>query len=189
LELDYEYIWIDALCIDQNDWTNWEEQSMRVPDIYGNAHIVIVAGRSEDSRHGFLTPTCSPEVPAVQFPYKGSYCPRSSYCWINLPRNEEIGPVDKRAWRFQENLLSRRMLIYDAQQLSFRGRKHHIFEDGSWTDLEENDDWYTLSFLALYQPPIRENSGGQSTEPRSNIYKVPIRSVWYDLTQLFSSQL
>ena len=78
LGLDYEYIWVDALGIDQDNWSDWEEQSMRVPDIYGNVHIVIVAGRSEDSRHGFLTMTYSPEVPAVQFPYKGSHSPGSS---------------------------------------------------------------------------------------------------------------
>ena len=79
--------------------------------------------------------------------------------------------------------MSRRMLIYDAQQLSFRCRKYHISEDGSWTDLLEEDDRYPLSFLTQYQPPIRENSSGQPTEPRPNVYRVPIRSVWYDLTQ------
>ena len=97
--------------------------------------------------------TCSPEVLTVQFPHRGSHGPGSSNWWINLPRNEEIGLVDQRVWFFQGSLMSRRMLIYGAQQLSFRCRKRHIFEEGSWTDLEEEDDRYPLSFLAQYQPP------------------------------------
>ena len=153
-ELGVDYIWIDALCIDQDKWEDWEEQSLRVPDIYGNAFLTIVAGRSSDSRYGFLKPTYKPSVEAAQLPYGSPSALKDNHFWVGLPRNREIGPADKRAWCFQESLVARRMIIYGEEQLSFRCRERYICEDGYFKVLgDEKDDWYNLSFLVQYPPP------------------------------------
>lgn len=65
-ELGYEYIRIDALCILQDDDDDWAKQSPLVPEIYGNADVSIVAGRSDDSRKGFLNSAYIPRVPPCQ---------------------------------------------------------------------------------------------------------------------------
>jgi hypothetical protein len=49
------YVWIDALCIIQGDADDWERESKTMADVYGNATLTVIAGRSADSRKGFIT--------------------------------------------------------------------------------------------------------------------------------------
>ncbi|KAF2158792.1 hypothetical protein M409DRAFT_30749 [Zasmidium cellare ATCC 36951] len=43
LELGIRHIWIDSLCIIQDDTSNWESESQRMSDIYANAQCNIAA--------------------------------------------------------------------------------------------------------------------------------------------------
>ncbi|KAK5122330.1 hypothetical protein LTR85_004241 [Meristemomyces frigidus] len=40
-ELNIEYLWIDALCIIQDDQSDWEQEVPRMGGIYGNAYLVV----------------------------------------------------------------------------------------------------------------------------------------------------
>lgn len=48
------YLWIDSLCIIQNDTTDWEVESSKMSSIYRDAYLVIAATQATDSRDGFL---------------------------------------------------------------------------------------------------------------------------------------
>ncbi len=147
-ELGYRYIWIDALCILQDNQDDWKEQSKSTAEVYGNADLTIVAGRSDDSRHGFLKPLHDPGV-YVQVPYLSADRPDLKTCCIGRPRNHRVGPTTGRGWCYQEVLMSRRMIIYGEQQLSFRCRERHDFEDGHFEFVGASDDWYDLAFQNL----------------------------------------
>jgi hypothetical protein len=41
--LGIDWIWIDSLCIIQNDTSNWEVEASKMPDYYKNAYITISA--------------------------------------------------------------------------------------------------------------------------------------------------
>ncbi|EMD58396.1 hypothetical protein COCSADRAFT_42334, partial [Bipolaris sorokiniana ND90Pr] len=51
-ELGYRYLWIDALCIIQGDKKDWASEARKIAQVYSNAELTIVAGRSEDSAKG-----------------------------------------------------------------------------------------------------------------------------------------
>lgn len=44
--LGLRYIWIDSLCIIQDDSNDWEEQAAQMVSIYKNAHVTIAPGFS-----------------------------------------------------------------------------------------------------------------------------------------------
>lgn len=48
------YLWIDSLCIIQNDTTDWEVESSKMSSIYRDAYLVVAATQATDSRDGFL---------------------------------------------------------------------------------------------------------------------------------------
>lgn len=53
-KLSIAYLWIDALCIVQDDRSDWLEESSKMRDIYSSAELVICADNSEGTDSGFL---------------------------------------------------------------------------------------------------------------------------------------
>lgn len=54
--LGLRYLWIDSLCIIQDDPKDWEEQAAAMGEIYGNCFLNIAATRSSRPRDGFISP-------------------------------------------------------------------------------------------------------------------------------------
>lgn len=54
--LGLQYIWIDCLCIVQDDEDDWHREAGRMGDIYSKSYLTIAAARSADSQDGFLAP-------------------------------------------------------------------------------------------------------------------------------------
>ena len=54
--LGIEHVWIDAICIMQNDPTDWEEQSSKMAQIYRDSYLTVCASNAASVHHGFLAP-------------------------------------------------------------------------------------------------------------------------------------
>lgn len=81
----------------------------------------------------------------------------SAFCYSSLPRLRRYGPIETRAWCFQELTLSKRM-IYGEQQMSFHCRERMISEDGYYRvpgwDSKEHHDMST--YLVLSESATKE---------------------------------
>ena len=53
-KLGLQYLWIDALCILQDDTDDWQHEGSRMGNYYRNAFIVLSSLSSSEGRHGFL---------------------------------------------------------------------------------------------------------------------------------------
>lgn len=53
-KLGFEYIWIDALCIIQDDCEDWTREASQMAEVYGNASLTISADRAPYSKHGIF---------------------------------------------------------------------------------------------------------------------------------------
>ena len=53
-ELGVEYLWIDSLCIIQDDRNDWEIESAKMADVYSHAYLTIAATGSSTSSGGCL---------------------------------------------------------------------------------------------------------------------------------------
>ena len=51
------YLWIDSICIVQDDKVDWARESARMCDIFQGSYLTIAATKSSDSQGGlFVTP-------------------------------------------------------------------------------------------------------------------------------------
>jgi len=50
--LQVRYLWIDSLCIIQDDRLDWEREAARMADVYANSYLTIAAASSTDALNG-----------------------------------------------------------------------------------------------------------------------------------------
>jgi len=113
-ELSLRYIWIDSLCIVQDDTDDWAVQSSQMSSIYGGADIVISATRSAIGDNGILhTRPAQVEVEKVMVR------PRLLHDIFVDPNASKFGenPLFSRGWCFQERLLAQKVIHFAANEL------------------------------------------------------------------------
>ncbi|KAI8945962.1 heterokaryon incompatibility protein-domain-containing protein [Xylaria longipes] len=144
--LSIPYLWVDALCIIQDDLFVWEKESSAMADVYRRAYITICTPNSPSCRQGFLER--NPDSITVSFRSRlwpvmeGSYniraagigtlCPQESPD-IDTTYDETLvddSAWNKRAWTFQEDILSVRQVGFGAFRLCFRCPENFRSEGG-----------------------------------------------------------
>ncbi|KAI1114807.1 heterokaryon incompatibility protein-domain-containing protein [Nemania sp. NC0429] len=110
-----DYLWIDSLCIVQDDLDDWERESVIMGSLYENATLVIAASSASDSTQGCCVAQ-RPEPIIVTLPLIDEEDRNIGQCHLSPLPFGEIDPVDsqlnKRAWAFQERYMSRRKVFF-----------------------------------------------------------------------------
>ncbi|WYZ45766.1 hypothetical protein EsH8_VIII_001082 [Colletotrichum jinshuiense] len=130
-ELDFQYLWIDALCIIQDDYQFKAKELDKMGNIYREATFTIIASAAKDVKQGFLSerpptlgrlagPSHQPQ-PAIRIEAHGKR--RKSYfkspLYLTPWQFDTVEPWYTRAWTFQEFLLSGRRLQYLGNQTTW----------------------------------------------------------------------
>lgn len=142
--LKIRYLWIDSMCIIQDDQQDWAKESVKMGSVYRGATVTIAANMSETSKTGFLeadpvlfAERCrrgQPEVAQVTN-FDGSVSTiysrlRTHHESAALPLGghpngeSSIGVdfVGRRAWTLQEQLLSQRMVQFLGAEMLWECR-------------------------------------------------------------------
>ncbi|KAH7393000.1 heterokaryon incompatibility protein-domain-containing protein [Pyrenochaeta sp. MPI-SDFR-AT-0127] len=120
-ELGRRYLWIDALCIDQspNPSPKVLEEKMQqlglMATIYGCATLTIVALTGKNSNAG---------LPGISVPRPSQVMETiDGHKLFTIPQyislDKEMSEWSTRAWTLQEELLSRRLLLFTESQVDF----------------------------------------------------------------------
>ncbi|RWA13730.1 hypothetical protein EKO27_g1372 [Xylaria grammica] len=137
--LGLRYIWIDSLCIIQDDAEDWRNEAGRMAGVYRNAHFVLSATRASSDEEGFLG--TRPTLDHVAFTDSSSNSLLTLKLLPPSPLGEESGldahivadePLSRRAWCLQERYLARRILHYVAQQMVWECSELRAAEDGNF---------------------------------------------------------
>lgn len=117
--LGVPYIWVDSLCILQDDPEDLAEELSKIPKIYGDALLTISASKALTSGEGFLAPRAfsSFGYPPVRLQFEALDGFQSL-----LYQRSELGleeAIDQRAWTLQESFLSTREIRFDSNEISW----------------------------------------------------------------------
>jgi hypothetical protein len=115
--LGLKYLWIDSLCIMQDDINDKEREICRMPHIYKNSQLTICASTARSCDIDFLQPRPDYSENQLQLIMPNGrfgtiYLDRVP--WMFPPATE---PLVTRAWALQERFLSPRLLEYGWRTL------------------------------------------------------------------------
>jgi hypothetical protein len=144
-KLNILYLWVDALCIIQDDAEDMAREISQMAHIYYAAMITVAASRAKTVNEGFLQVRDAGNPPHLIFelPYQTTKGELGSVTLVNPMRGRDtysLDPLDTRAWSFQEKLVSPRLLDYRSRQLRWECRlsgDRTQYVDG-WKDLDSN---------------------------------------------------
>ncbi|KAI0129900.1 heterokaryon incompatibility protein-domain-containing protein [Xylariales sp. AK1849] len=182
------YLWIDALCMIQDDAEDMGRELATMAKIYECAWLTISASRAKSVEEGFLQ---------KRLPFKDN--PQSSFClWLttadgngtesvlcflaadlvgyespNMKISEAAfdgtarDPLVFRAWCYQERALSKRLIEFGAlstrMQISLPGLPTVIYNDG-WKPLDELHSIPVNRGSVQHLLTIGDNRGSQSID-------------------------
>ncbi|KAE8441729.1 hypothetical protein EG329_004515 [Mollisiaceae sp. DMI_Dod_QoI] len=117
-KLGFQYLWVDSLCIVQDDPQDTATQIAEMGTIYKYATVTIAAAQAKGAKDGFLKAKKHP--PFCKLPLR---LPDGSLGTISVmlkadPTYDE--PLHNRGWALQEFLLSPRLLIYGELEVHFQ---------------------------------------------------------------------
>lgn len=128
-ELGENYLWIDRICIVQDDAINKHDQIRGMDRIYQSASFSIIAAlNSRDGRGlpGFKTrQRCS----SVYFPARSCEIEGRGVRPNGMEKMVDGSLWNNRGWTFQERVLSRRRLFITDFQVVFECGQGHAFEE------------------------------------------------------------
>lgn len=116
--LEIRYLWIDALCILQDDHDDWLQQSSEMGSIFKNSRITVAIHSAKNSSEDFLWRRDVPEFLRIQ-PRRDKIGELSSF-YIRIPMLSDyavtgrlqFSQISHRAWVFQELSLSPHILHF-----------------------------------------------------------------------------
>ncbi|KAL8851351.1 MAG: hypothetical protein Q9221_003718 [Calogaya cf. arnoldii] len=130
------YLWVDAICIVQDDWENKADAIANMDLVYSNATVTIVAGSGIDASAGL--PGLRPGNRNLQM--KAAMI-QPGLRMMAVGKGLELlekWTYSTRAWTYQEVMLSRRTLIFIDGEIIFRCRKTSWYEEVDMYDFNND---------------------------------------------------
>jgi len=186
-KLGLSFLWVDVLCIIQDNDLDKGTEISRMPAIYENAVVTIVASRTQTVYESFLRPRKSfyglcfdsdANQELFGLPYR---CQDGQLGTIILMHevHSRTEPINERAWTLQERLLSPRIIEYGSTQTRWicrTSREQGGFTDG-WLNLRSG----TAENFLIQNPELipRLNAPNCKTITEA-------RYQWYELLALYT---
>jgi hypothetical protein len=144
--LGVRYLWIDSLCIIQQDMLDWEQESSKMASTYSNCYLNLAATHARNGNGGCLSSRWTPSWTMIDLhsninPFQrrpvtsheifvggkatGVYVRNSlnvahAQCTSDLAHDfplEQTAPLLSRAWCYQERLLSPRTVNFHSSEM------------------------------------------------------------------------
>ena len=123
--LNLRYIWIDSLCIVQNDEEDFAREASQMASIYGEAHVVLAATSAATGDIGLFQNRAESQL-VSRVNSKGRVLSlrvkkeiEHTDFTTGEPRHFASTPLFARAWCFQERLLARRVVHFADDEMIF----------------------------------------------------------------------
>ena len=197
-ELGYHYLWIDSLCIVQDNAEDWAREAGQMADIYRHATLTLSAAVSTSGDEELSRPRKNVNL----VPLRDSLEVDARQPWAFLSdarpagflQDVAEGSLSTRAWCLQERLLSRRLLHFGCDQLHWecicaKWSESSIENPSDWNDQSGGEQRAPLSsadaFDETLKPPLYLHPEACS----SQVYGRPVYGKWYRLISAYTKRL
>ena len=183
-QLGLRYIWIDSVCIIQEDATDWIEQSALMANIYENAYVTLCATASFSDDGGCYLPhplhrslrwisVAKRDGTNYEVYVRHQVEERHIPDWDRATRENmrRSFPLMTRAWAFQERLLSPRLIHFTAGEM--------MWECSELSTCECSRGKHS-PFIRYNSPKKLHGEALSSTQPKR------IEKYWNDIVFAFS---
>lgn len=127
-----QWLWVDVLCIVQDDPQDKLQQVKTMGEVYRSATLTIIPAFSRGSDEGFLSDTFeNVTLPFQRFHDNTSDGRQGSVCLIKKQLDTPRFPIETRGWTMQERLLSARLLFFHPGRIDWVCRQSHLFAGSS----------------------------------------------------------
>ncbi|KAH8654569.1 heterokaryon incompatibility protein-domain-containing protein [Tricladium varicosporioides] len=171
--LGLRYLWVDSLCIIQDDRLDWEIESSRMASIYQNSYVTIAAAKSANAQAGLFS-VASSEYTTHSIDYIDANTGVSTKVYARWERphcmdwkdadHKEL-PLYGRGWAFQERLLAPRVLSFAKNELFMECVLKSVCEctperdkSGSYSDFPKPEFGTLTDFTTELNPSRRGGS-------------------------------
>jgi hypothetical protein len=149
-ELGIPYLWVDSMCIVQDDVQDIAREIAEMPRIYREAVVTIKVSKAKAATEGFLSDRVESDAPhhCFQLPRRGSDGTIGSVILLSQKHETVDEPLDNRAWALQERILSPRVLDFASLHLAWicpSVKDSDGYTDGWRKSLDKNPRMQDLS--------------------------------------------
>lgn len=143
-DIKIPYMWIDSLCIVQDDLQDWQAEASQMDKIYGGSQLTIAAAQSQTSQDGCF--------PSRKWPVEESVFRRRGsdlvvrHCFDDLRLRPVENVLGTRAWTLQEHMLSPRLVSCQQPEMHWQCRTVHKGESGLSFSLELDEGQMSQNF-------------------------------------------
>ena len=180
-ELGLRYLWIDSLCVIQDDPDDWEREASKMSQLYGAAYLTLAASHGADGNAG-LFPLAARENSPILLSTTGTDPERESrtsvVTLLPIPclRPESIvhqvfgkdgadescpipisEPLLGRGWAFQERALSARVVHFTRQELVWECKTKQCCDCGAIM-------MSGMSFMASLMGSLKRQTAGRTDD-------------------------
>lgn len=208
VSLDIQYVWIDSICIIQQNTADWEYEANMMTAYYQNAWLTVAATKTVTKRGGFLhqAPLNPSSIPRVsRLPYRNREGKQQGHFYLQgLPfstlRQEFEDNVNNsdllnRGWAFQEWILSPRILCFstlmpflvcaELPPLPIAGNmmtNNAIDSVQSRRDNSQIEDYFSDGETGFSEQGYKHRLGLDLTASRASVF-----NSWRNLMMIYSS--
>lgn len=170
------YLWVDSLCILQDDLSDWHKQCSQMSEIYGKARVTLIAASSRSCSERFLVPRRRFRR-CLRFPYQssrrpdivGSFIVYFTHASSQVVFSSWVSDLSadllhcqwaRRGWTFQENAMASTCIVFGNSEIYFGRNNAFVSRLGvagyigtrSITNIRRNDDLHQawVSVLKRY---------------------------------------
>ncbi|KAH8892564.1 HET-domain-containing protein [Thozetella sp. PMI_491] len=173
--LGLEYLWVDSLCVVQDDQEDWAAESKRMAGLYQSSTITIVASSAENASQGCLfsrdTTRDYVDVP-ISVESTGDMSKITFTAHLSSLAEDFLdSPWNKRAWCLQEYVLSPRLLYFFKHRVVWQCRSALSAED--YSELRRDASLHPYASSRLSHLSLRPPTGLDS---------------WFELVEEYSER-
>lgn len=129
-DIGLRYLWIDSLCILQDDIKDWKNEAAKMGDVYQNAYCTIAATGSKGDQEGIFIQRSKQDAHSLWYDAANIHI-AVTYIEDDVAAMKELhtSPLSTRAWTLQERLLSRRTIHFTESRVIWECCSRFVTED------------------------------------------------------------